>query len=347
MTRETQDALNDCFSTVRADLARQGVAWDRAWFHLRRSASSGRSALTYTERPGGPIESSKEGTGAGRLLAELRAQIQDAAGRPWNQALLTLRADGRQEAAFDYPGPAPDPGRAYAEPEILANMAECLRHNLTFDQWTEAWLEAEPDLVPSITCRNVASEPVRGLIYDCNGLDDWLDRLWKVRLESGQGPWGRFVLHLFRDGDRVEAEYQPPEPKVVEPPPLPPRKRSLDELFRRIIAAERAELDDTCRHMEKITRVRTRWKRSKLTALQEGSNVIVDRLLELTDGRTFDEPAEDDVEDLFIEVFDRVDAGDDPTGLDIPGLKVKPGASPWFILVLNNDSPAPPKRPRT
>lgn len=342
MTNDTRGALDRAFAAVRDELARQGLAWDEAWYRVKcRDTGSRSSTLLYTERPDGRIDSAKDGSDADELLAGLRAAIPDPSGRRWNQAYLTLHADGRQEAAFDYPGPVPDPDRTYTEQEILTNIAECVRRDLIFDRWTEAWLEADPALVPFLSCRNGPDGPVKRLIDDCNRLDDWLGRLWKLRLVSGQGPWARFVLHLFRDGDRIEAEFRPPEPgwRAPEPPPLPPPVPPLDELFRRIIAAERAELDDICRRMEEISRVRTRWKRSKLTASRdENGNLIVDRLVELTDGREWDEPVEDEVEELFEQVYDRLDGGDDPGRLAVPGLKVKPGESPRFTLVLKNES---------
>lgn len=71
---------------------------------------------------------------------------------------------------------------------------------------------------------------------------------------------------------------------------------------------------------------------------EEHNLVYIDREVRLTDGREWEEPAEDDVEDLFNQVYGRLDAGNDPTGLVMPGLKVKPGESPRFTLVLKNES---------
>jgi hypothetical protein len=343
MTSEAQDALNRAFSAVREDLGRQGIAWHQAWFRMKCETDSGSVSLSYTKRPGKEDRCAADASfDAYRLLRPARDQIPDAAGRPWNQAQLTLYADGRQEAAFDYPGPMPDPGRSYTEQEILVNMAECVRHDLIFDQWTEAWVEAGPELVPFLSCRNGPNGRLEEYIQDCNALSDWLGRLWKLRLESGQGPWGRVIIHLFRDSDRIETEFRPPEPgwRAPEPPPLPLPVPPLGELFHRIVAAERAEQDDMCRRMEEISGEHTHWKQSRLTAYRdEDDNLIVNRLVELTDGQKIDEPVEDDVEDLFIQVYDRLDGGDNPTGLDIPGLKVKAGASPRFTLVLKNDPP--------
>jgi len=346
MNKETQDALDRAFATVRKDLAQQGFTWDQAWYWVKiESPGGGSSSLYFTVPPAGTIDSSRDGSSAREILVELRNAIPDAAGRPWNQILLTLHADGRQEFAVEYPGPVHDPNRNYTEQELIANIATCLRLDLTFEKWTEGWFEAGPELVAFISCHDGPSGQVENYIQDCNGLYQWLERLWQVRVESGAGGWSRMKFQIFHDNDRVETEFKPAERKAVEPPPLPRRVPSLDELFRRIIAAERADLDNLVRHMEDAGHACRGWRRVRLEGLREDDNVVyVERFVEFGDGETLDDVSDWEVEELFNDVFDRVDAGDDPTELDIPGLRVKPGPSPRFILVLDNDAPRPRRR---
>jgi hypothetical protein len=348
MNQTTQQALDQACAAVRADLAAENVTWHKAWFELSKGTDDSRSCIIrYIERPGGPVRTTDRYPKAGDSVPELPIDVPDADGRPWNQLQLTLYADGRHEVVFDYPGPRPDADRHYTEPEILANMAECVRHDLVFDEWTEAWVDAKEDRLLFLRYRNGPGQPDR-TSHDCNGLDQWLARLWKLRAESGQGPWGRVKLLFRRGDDRVETVYQPPERKVVKPPPLPPRKKSLDELFRRIVAAERECLDDMTRRMDEEGAATGGWKRVRLTGLRdEDDNVVyVEELVEFRDGQTLDGVAEWEVEELFGDAFDRVDDGDDPTRLNVPGLKVEPGANPRFTLVLRNDPPATSDRRR-
>src|SRR6478672_127918 len=138
MNQTTQEALDQACAAVRADLAAEGIAWHQAWFELSKGAGSRSCIIRYTVRPGGPVLTTDRFPKAGDSVPELPIDVPDAAGRPWNQLRLTLYADGRHEVVFDYPGPRPDPERHYTEPEILANMAECVRRDLVFDEWTEA-----------------------------------------------------------------------------------------------------------------------------------------------------------------------------------------------------------------
>jgi hypothetical protein len=343
MATKTPAVLGPAFSAIRASLADAGVAWERAWYHVKCWGKSRSASLLYTERPGGTIDSLPDRSGADELLAGLRDQLPDAAGRPWNQVFLTLHADGRREAAFDYPVPPPEPNREYTEQEVLAKIAEGVRHDLAFDRWTEAWLEADPDLVPVLSCRNGSTGPLEKSIDDCNGLSHWIGRLWKVRAESGAGPWSRFVVHILKDNDQIETEFRPGKPDAPEPPPLSPP--SLGELFNRIVAAERADVADMVRRMEERGEHTGGWRRVRLTASRDGdTNVVyVGHDVEFAGGQRLDEPADSGVEEPFTELIERVEGGEDPSRLDAPGLQVQPGNRPRFTLVLTNDEPEPPK----
>jgi hypothetical protein len=343
MATKTPAVLDPAFSAIRASLADAGVPWDQAWYHVKCWDKSRSASLVYAEHPGGTVDGIRDRSDADELLAGLRDQIPDAAGRPWNQVFLTLHADGRQEAGFDYPVPLPDPNRGYTEPEVLANIVECLRHDLTFHSWTEAWVEADPDLVPMLSCRNGPAGPLEKSIDDCNGLFHWIGRLWKARADSGAGPWSRLVVHIFKDNDRIETEFRAGKPAAPKPPPPPPP--SLGELLTRIVVAERADLDDMVRRMDEMGEHTGGWRRVRLTASRdEDTNVVyVEQVIEFADGQKLDEPADWDVEEPFTELIERVEGGEDPSRLEAPGLKVKPGNSPRFTLVLTNDEPERPK----
>src|SRR5262245_59122807 len=103
MATKSPDVLDPAFSAIRASLADAGVPWVQEWYHVKCWNQSRSASLLYSERSGGAVDSIPDRSDADALLADVRDQIPDAAGRSWNQVLLTLHANGRQEAGFDYP----------------------------------------------------------------------------------------------------------------------------------------------------------------------------------------------------------------------------------------------------
>lgn len=226
---DTRDLLTRSFDAVREDLDGRGVAWAEAWYRIKCSAGSDDVSLRYTHHQGGPVQAGKDPSfDACDLLTEARGSMKNSAGQPWNQALLTLHADGRQEAAFDHSVPPPEPNRQYAEIVVVARLGDCLRRNLTFYPWAEAWTEADGQLGVQIRFAERKGGSVEDSADDCNGMREWLALLRTIRSQAGQDNWIKLTIRVEQDSDRVDVHYESTGKSVTPPPLSPVAHRSID-----------------------------------------------------------------------------------------------------------------------
>lgn len=312
-------SLDDLYLTlaeyIRKPLADAGKSWAKAW--LKAEDLDGSFSVWLEYRPKevdevlDDIDVDRDAFDVFRAVLPLTLH---ADGRRWTRAQFTLHPNDKHEATFEYPVPPPVEGRHYSPAEIHEQLAACVRQNLSRVPWVEAWLEADDEYgyTPFMTYRTSPDGPREDDIRDCNYIRRWIRKLEEARRRIGEGRWSTGRMHFFPDG-RFDAKFEgsaAPLPSEEPPPPL-------GDLIREI----ETELRDDMFHYAQVLRrdgtIQGTWHAIRVDAQWDDDlrEAVADCHIEFTDGQVDDTFTLDEVEYLLTEIYQRLDAGEDPQPL--------------------------------